>query len=248
MTQEEIPALNRKLAEYLSVINATPFGTLFGFLTAESPLRASIIMACLKIEEAAFILEFMPEYIRQPIIEVLARGIRVSPDVLECIAADTVKNLQHFQLDDMERISVSLTADREEFEELLPHLNRRTVKSIFHFIKEMDAELYEGLHSSIITFEDFMLLDDRCVQRVLKEVRLEELAAALLTAPEPLKEKLKRNMSKRNAARLEEAMKRNDWLLSATDSEKIQDRIAGIIARLAKEEEIIIPRNGAVVV
>ena len=248
MTQEEIPEVTGKLAEYLSAINATPFGTLFGFLTAESPLRASLIIACLKLEEAAFILEFMPEDIRQPIIEVLARGIRVSPDVLECIAGDTVEKLQQLQVDDMQRLSVSLTADRDEFEDLLPHLNRRTVKFIFHFIKEMDVGLYEEMCSSIVTFEDFMLLDDRCVQRVLKEVRLEELAAALLTAPEPLKEKLKRNMSKRNAARLEEAMKAQDWLLSVTDPEKIQDRIAGIIARLAKTEEIIIPRNGAVVV
>lgn len=204
--------------------------------------------ACLKLEEAAFILEVMPEYVQQPIIEVLGRGIRVPPDVLEAIAGDTVEKLQQLQLDDMQRVSVSLTADRHDFEDLLPHLNHRTAKSICKLLKETDPERYEELHSSMVTFEDFMLLDDRCVQRVLQEVRLEELAAALLTAPEPLKEKLKRNMSKRNAAHLEEAMTRNEWLLSVADPEKIQDRIAGIIARLARAEEIIIPRNGAVVV
>ncbi|MGP1576194.1 MAG: FliG C-terminal domain-containing protein [Treponema sp.] len=238
--EEERGKLNEKLSMHLNAISTAPLGPLLSFLYSGSPLQAAIMVACLEPEKASLALAYMPEYMQRSVITALAHGIRVPADVLERIAADAEETLQQEQSDEIQRISVSFM---EDFQELIPHLNRRTVKSILELLKKTEPERYEEVHSSLVTFEDIMLLDDRDVQRLLKEVPFQQLASALISAPESLKEKIKRNMSKRMAARLEETIKTQDWMSSVTNPEKIQDRIADTILRLAKAEEIIIPRN-----
>ena len=192
-----------------------------------------------------FLLDELPMYIQRPILAALARGIQVPPSVFEHIITDAAASLQQMQLDESRRISVGLTDEFEDsFEYLIPLLNRQTVKSLLAILKEVDIERYNEVIASRVTFEQIMLLDDRHVQRVLKEVSFQEWAASLRTAPNPLKEKIKRNVSKRVAARLEESMTAQDWQLSISDPEKMQDRIADTIRRLEKAAEIIIPRSG----
>ena len=245
MAQEESLALSEKLSACLGTINTSSLGTLLSYVCTESPLKALLVIVCLGAEKAAFALECMPECTRRPVIAALARGIQVPPGVFEHIITDAAASLQQMQLDESRRISVGLTDEFEDsFEYLIPLLNRQTVKSLLAILKEVDIERYNEVIASRVTFDEIMLLDDRDTQRVLKEVSFQELAAALRTAPEPLKEKIKRNVSKRIAARLEESMTAQDWQLSISDPEKMQDRIADTIRRLAKAAEIIIPRAG----
>ena len=241
MAQEERPALSEKLSAYFKAIGAKPWNHVLKFLHTASPLKAALVITCMPHDDAASLLDELPMYIQRPILAALARGIRVPSDVLEHIAADVADSLQHMQVDEDRRIPLGFT-DEDFSDIIIPRLSRRTVKSLLAILKEADIRRYKEALAFVVVFEDIMLLDDRDVQRVLKEIPFYELAAALITAPEPLKEKIKHNMSQRIVARLEEAIKAQDYLLSALNPEKMQDRIADIIERLEKAEEIVLPR------
>ena len=245
MAQEESPALNEKISAYFKAIEAKPRNHVLKFLHTASPLKAALVITCMPHDDAVSLLDELPMYIQRPILAALARGLRVPSDVLEHIAADTVDSLQQMQMDEDRRIPLGFIDENffMDFSDvIIPQLSRRTVKSMLAILKEVDIRRYKEVLAFVVVFEDIMLLDDRDVQRVLKKVSFYELAAALITASEPLKEKIKGNMSKRMVARLEESMKAQDYLLSALNPEKMQDRIADIIERLEKAEEIVLPR------
>ena len=241
MAQEKRPALNEKLSVYFKAIDAKPRNHVLRFLHTASPLKAALVITCMPHDDAVSLLDELPMYIQRPILAALARGIRVPSDVLEHIAADVADSLQQIQVDKERRIPLGFM-DEDFSDIIIPRLSRRTVKSLLAILKEADIRRYKEALAFVVVFEDIMLLDDRDVQRVLKEMPFYELAAALITAPEPLKEKIKRNMSKRMVARLEESIKAQDYLLSALNPEKMQDRIVDTIQRLEKAEEIVIRR------
>lgn len=241
MAQEKRPALNEQLSVYFKAIEAKPRNHVLRFLHTASPLKAALVITCMPHDDAAFLLDELPMYIQRPILAALARGIRVPSDVLEHIAADVADSLQQIQVDKDRRRPLGFM-DEDFSDIIIPRLSRRTVKSLLAILKEADIRRYKEALAFVVVFEDIMLLDDRDVQRVLKEMPFYELAAALITAPEPLKEKIKRNMSKRMVARLEESIKAQDYLLSALNPEKMQDRIVDTIQRLEKAEEIVIRR------
>jgi fliG C-terminal domain len=241
MAQEKRPALNEQLSVYFKAIEAKPRNHVLRFLHTASPLKAALVITCMPHDDAAFLLDELPMYIQRPILAALARGIRVPSDVLEHIAADVADSLQQIQVDKNRRIPLGFM-DEDFSDIIIPRLSRRTVKSLLAILKEADIRRYKEALAFVVVFEDIMLLDDRDVQRVLKEMPFYELAAALITAPEPLKEKIKRNMSERMVARLEESIKAQDYLLSALNPEKMQDRIVDTIQRLEKAEEIVIRR------
>lgn len=241
MAQEKRPVLNEQLSVYFKAIEAKPRNHVLRFLHTASPLKAALVITCMPHDDSAFLLDELPMYIQRPILAALARGIRVPSDVLEHIAADVADSLQQIQVDKDRRIPLGFM-DEDFSDIIIPRLSRRTVKSLLAILKEADIRRYKEALAFVVVFEDIMLLDDRDVQRVLKEMPFYELAAALITAPEPLKEKIKRNMSKRMVARLEESIKAQDYLLSALNPEKMQDRIVDTIQRLEKAEEIVIRR------
>lgn len=240
MEQEKRHELNEKLSLYFNTINTMPVEIVLRFLCTESPLKAMLVIAVLESKKAAFALEHIPEQVQQSIVAALAHGIRLTPNMCEHIMASTVETLQ--QLDEKRRVSVGFM---EKFQDIMPLLNSRTVKSISDILKEMDTERYNELHPFIVTLDDIMLLDDLSVQRVLRDVDIswEELAAALIGAPESLIEKIKHNMSKRAAMNLKKPMKMQDALLRLIDPETVQDIIAGVMRKLVKAGEIKISQD-----
>jgi len=92
-------------------------------------------------------------------------------------------------------------------------------------------------------FEDIIHLDDRSVQQVLREVDQKDLALALKGSSEEVKNKVKKNMSKRAAELIEEEL---EFMgpVRLRDVEEAQQRIVGIIRRLEESGEIVISRGG----
>ena len=95
----------------------------------------------------------------------------------------------------------------------------------------------------MFVFEDIMQVDDRGIQAVLKEVENEELALALRTASDPLKEKIFSNMSERAAQLIKEEM---EYMgpVRVSDVENAQQKIVDIVRRLEDAGEIIISGKG----
>lgn len=97
--------------------------------------------------------------------------------------------------------------------------------------------------NSFFTFEDLSMLDDRAIQKVLREIDQQELSKALKNASENVTNKIFRNMSHRAADMLKEDM---EFMgpVRLKDVEEAQQKIVSTIRRLEDSGEIVIARSG----
>ena len=95
----------------------------------------------------------------------------------------------------------------------------------------------------MFVFEDILMLSNRDVQSVLKEVDQKELGIALKGCSEELKSHIFANLSKRLAAMIQEDM---DYMgpIRRSDMEESQQKIVNIVRRLQESGEIIVARGG----
>ena len=127
--------------------------------------------------------------------------------------------------------------------EVLNLVDRATEKSIMEGLESEDPDLVEDIRRLMFVFEDIMLVNDKGVQAVLKEVENDELAVALKTASEELKNKILGNMSERAAGMIKEDM---EFMgpVRVSDVEAAQQRIVDIVRRLEESGDVIIQGRG----
>lgn len=121
--------------------------------------------------------------------------------------------------------------------------DRTTERAILEHLETADPELVEEIRRLMFVFEDINLVDDRGIQTVLKEVDNSDLALALKTSSDDLKNKILRNMSERAAAMINEEM---EYMgpVRLTDVETSQQKIVDIVRRLDDAGEIVIAGRG----
>ena len=109
--------------------------------------------------------------------------------------------------------------------------------------QEISEKIGEEIKKKMFVFEDIVLLDDRAIQRVLREVDNQELAKALKSVDPEVQEKIFKNMSKRAASLLREDM---DFMgpVRLKDVEDCQQKIVNIIRKLEDAGEIVVARGG----
>lgn len=95
----------------------------------------------------------------------------------------------------------------------------------------------------MFVFEDIVLLDDRAIQKVLREVDQQELAKALKAVDNEVQDKIFKNMSKRAANTLKEDM---EFMgpIRLKDVEEAQQKIVSVIRKLEEQGEIVVARSG----
>ena len=122
-------------------------------------------------------------------------------------------------------------------------VDRSSEKAIIESLEEDDPDLAEEIKKRMFVFEDIVMLDDRAIQRVLREVDTQELSKALKSVDTDVQDKIFRNMSKRSAAMLKEDM---EFMgpVRLKDVEEAQQKIVSTIRRLEDSGEIVIARNG----
>jgi flagellar motor switch protein FliG len=95
----------------------------------------------------------------------------------------------------------------------------------------------------MFVFENISTLDDRSIQRILREVEVRDLGLALKATPDEVKDAIIRNMSSRAGAMLREDMEATGPV-RLRQVEEAQSRIVEVIRRLDDAEEIVIARGG----
>ena len=95
----------------------------------------------------------------------------------------------------------------------------------------------------MFVFEDILLLDDRAIQRVLRDVENSDLELAMKSTNEEVQNAIFRNLSKRLAAMIKEDM---EFMgpVRMKDVEEAQQKIVAVIRRLEDSAEIVISRGG----
>jgi flagellar motor switch protein FliG len=126
--------------------------------------------------------------------------------------------------------------------DILNGVDRPTERTIIENLEVQDPELAEEIKKRMFVFEDIVMLDDRSLQLVLREIDNKELSLALKGASGDVANKIYKNMSKRAAEMLKEEM---EYMgpVRIRDVEESQQRIVNVIRRLEESGEIVVSRG-----
>ncbi len=212
---------------------------LLNFIQNEHPQTIALILAYLYPPQAALILSGLPQEKRVEVARRLAVMDRTFPEVVKEVERTLERRLSSFMTQ-----GAAAIGGLEAAVEVLNHVDRATEKAIMEYLEVEDPALAEEIKKRMFTFEDLVVLDDRAMQRVLREIDLQnDLPLAMKGAGEAVREKILKNLSQRAQENLKEAM---DYLgpVRLRDVEEAQQKIVAVVRRLEEEGEIIISRGG----
>ncbi|MCX7679549.1 MAG: flagellar motor switch protein FliG [Spirochaetes bacterium] len=241
-TQKAIDIVNR-LTSSLQVrpfdfIRRTDPAHLLNFIQGEHPQTIALILAYLDANKAAQILSGLSHQIQADVAKRIATMDRTSPEVLREVERVLERKLSTLASEDS-----TSAGGIDSIVEVLNNVDRGTEKIIIEALEEEDPELAEEIKKRMFVFEDIVLLDDRSIQKVLREVDSQDLAKALKGVDAEVQEKIFRNMSKRASSLLREDM---DFMgpIRLRDVEEAQQKIVNIIRKLEENGDIIVARAG----
>ncbi|HHV97725.1 MAG TPA: flagellar motor switch protein FliG [Clostridiaceae bacterium] len=211
---------------------------LLNFIQKEHPQTIALILSYLKPQQAAAVLSALPQDKQADVAKRIAVMDRTSPEIIKEVERILEKNLSTVVLEDY-----TLTGGIQAIVDILNNVDRGTEKFIIESLEVSDVELAEEIKKRMFVFEDIITLDNRSIQRFLKEIDNTQLAIALKGAGEDVRKVIFANMSKRMADIIREDM---DYMgpVRLRDVEEAQQKIVNVIRRLEEMGEIVISRGG----
>ena len=211
---------------------------LVNFIQKEHPQTIALLLAHMDASLSAPILSALPQELQVDVTTRLATMQSVSPDVLE-----QVEEVLAQQMKSLFGGNVSEVGGVKFVAEMLNQVDRGAEKNILGNLERENPELATEIKNLMFVFEDIMLLDDKGIQRMLKEVDTKELALALKGASDTVGDKFFKNMSSRASEMMKEDMAFMGPV-RVKDVEGAQQRIVDIVRRLEDDGEIIISGRG----
>ncbi len=236
----------RILAQIRTQVRKTPFAflqkaestNLLTFIQDEHPQTIALIVSHLPYYKASEILAGLPQPKQVEVVKRVANMDQTNPEVISEVERGLEARLSNMLMQSFEKIG-----GVETVAEMLNLVDRTTEKGIMEGLEAEDPDLVEEIRRLMFVFEDILLVNDKGIQAVLKEIENDELALALKTASDELKEKVFRNMSERAATMIKEDM---EYMgpVRVSDVETAQQRIVDVVRRLEEAGEIMIEGRG----
>jgi flagellar motor switch protein FliG len=204
----------------------------------EHPQLIALVLAYLQAEKSAVILQSMTQESQVEIAKRLALMDRTRPEVS--------REVENYLEECLSSIIGQDFTDIGGIDSLIGILNtveRSTEKNIIETMEVQEPTLAEEIKKRLFVFEDVVLIDDRGVQALFKEIDQKDLSIALKGVTDEVKEKFYRNMSKRAAEMLREEMTFMGPV-RMRDVDQAQQRIVGTIRKLEANGELVIARPG----
>jgi flagellar motor switch protein FliG len=215
-----------------SLARKTESQNLLTFVQDEQPQTIALILSHLSVAQAAEVLMGLPRSKQLEVVRRMADMETTSPEVIHEVEASLEKRLASVVTQRFEQ-----TGGLERVAEVLNLTDRATEREILDGLAQENPELVEEIRKRMFVFEDVLLVDDKGVQQVLKEIDAQGLALALKTASDEVKEKFFRNMSERAVqVVLEEMEYMGPVRLRQVDA--AQQRIAEVVRRLEEDGEL----------
>ena len=140
-------------------------------LQNENTQLIALVMAYLKPEKAAAVLNNLPPAIQTSVAYRIAEMDRTNPEILSEIEKIIESKFSSVMTQDF-----SKAGGVDALANILNRTDRSTEKKIMEFLESQDTNLAENVRELMFVFEDIIKLDDKAVQRVLREVETKELA------------------------------------------------------------------------
>jgi flagellar motor switch protein FliG len=207
---------------------------ILNLISSEHPQTIALILAHLDSRQAASILLGLPDEVRTDVAYRIATMEKVSTDLLEEIE-DALKG----QIELVYTREMNEAGGKESVAEILNLAGKNAERSILEGIERRDAELAQGIRNLMFVFDDILLLDDRSIQRLMKDVDTKTLAVALKGSSEEIRDRILKNISERAASMIKEEM---EYMgpMRVREVDEAQQRIVDVIRDLEEGGEIVI--------
>ena len=213
--------------------NADP-QQLGNMLRGEHPQTVALILAHLEAAHTAGVLKELDPTFGAEVVLRMARMEKVSPDMLVLIERSILT-----ETDLAPAQGLTTSGGPAVVAEVLNLVTPSLEKAIMRGVEEKDPGLCEQIRNLMFVFEDVVSLDERSLQRLLREIDVKELALALKSSSNEVKNKIMGGMSQRATTSLKEEM---EMLGPARkrDIEAAQTAIVAMIRKLEDAGEIVV--------
>lgn len=219
-------------------VRKTDPSQLLNFIQDEHPQTIALILSYLSPAQSALVLSALSPDRQADVVKRIAMMDRTSPDVIK-----EVERILESKLSNLVNQDYSIVGGVDAVVDILNTVDRGTEKHIMKTLEIEEPEMADEIRKKMFVFEDILLLDDRAIQRVLRDVDNGDLAMALKGANEEVQNAIFNNMSKRLAVMIKEDM---EFMgpVRMKDVEEAQQKIVNVIRKLEDSAEIVISRGG----
>ena len=219
-------------------VRKTEASQLLNFIQDEHPQTIALILSYLSAGQAAQVLSALPPDKQADVARRIAVMDRTSPEIIR-----EVENVLEAKLSNLVNQDFTIIGGVDAVVDILNSVDRGTEKHIMESLEIEEPELADEIRKKMFVFEDILLLDDRAIQRVLRDVANDDLTLALKGGNEQVQAAIFNNMSKRLAVMIKEDM---EFMgpVRMKDVEEAQQKIVNIIRKLEDAGEIIVSRGG----
>ena len=210
--------------------------SLFSALRGERPQTIALVLSYVDADKAAGVVAQLEEKKQIQVVESIAKLDSVSPAAIKIVEAEMHNRFSNIMTDTNIKVGgIDYVAD------VMNNLDRTSEKNIFDGLS--DPDLADEIRKRMFVFEDIITMDDRSVQRFLRDCDPRDLVLALKAANADVANKLFTNMSSRTAQNIKDDLEITSNV-RMKDVEEAQQRIVGIIRSLEEKGEIIILKGG----
>lgn len=235
LLQEAVSGKNVRPLETIAMMPPRMVSTL---LENEHPQTLALILSTQKPEHTSKILSYFAEEMAADVTYRMAKIDKVMPDVLARIEEALQRELGESREQEQQEVGgLDMVVD------ILGRMEKGADQKILDTMETTDPELTDTIRKKMFTFNDLVVLDNRALQMVLREVNNDSLTLALKTADEELKEKIFGNISERAADMIKEDMEAMGPV-RVSDVEAMQQSIVKIATKLEEEGQIVISGRG----
>ena len=219
-------------------VRKTEPSQLLNFIQDEHPQTIALILSYLPAGQAAAVLSALPPEKQADVAKRIAVMDRTSPEIIR-----EVEKVLEAKLSNLVNQDFTIIGGVDAVVDILNSVDRGTEKHIMESLEIEEPELADEIRKKMFVFEDILLLDDRAIQCVLRDVANDDLTMALKSANEQVQTAIFNNMSKRLAVMIKEDM---EFMgpVRMKDVEEAQQKIVNIIRKLEDAGEIIVSRGG----
>ena len=219
-------------------IRKTDPSQLLNFIQDEHPQTIALILSYLPPSQSSLVISSLPPEKQADVAKRIAQMDRTSPDVIK-----QVEKVLERKLSSLVNQDYTIVGGVDAIVSILNSVDRGTEKHIMETLEVEEPELADEIRKKMFVFEDILSLDDRAIQRVLRDVDNSDLALALKGATEEVQNIILNNLSSRLAVMIKEDM---EFMgpVRMKDVEEAQQKIVNIIRKLEDSAEIVIARGG----
>lgn len=198
------------------------------FIVNEHPQTIALILAHMDSGGAAETLGFFTDELRAEISIRMANLGDISPSVVKRVSA-----VLEQQVESLTSYKVEVGGPRA-VAEMFNRMGQKTAKATLAQIEQRDEQLANEIKEMMFTFEDMIKLDKSAIIEILKVADKKDLALALKSSADELKQKFMSNMSSRASEQFAEEIQ----FLGAVkvrDIEAAQRKIIEIVQNLSEQ-------------